>query len=239
MKTMLKSALLLALIATAAQAATITQWTFETSSPNFTGALFVGEAIGPLAAEVGTGSASGVHASASTTYTKPAGNGSVSSFSSNNWAIGDYYQFATATTGFTGISISLDQTRSSTGPAEFSLSYSTNGTDYNAVSGATWSVNRNFTYSDTTTGNSWSTSKTATNTSVSFDLSVISALNDAASVSFRIISTSTPGSTAGTNRVDNVTIAGTAISAIPEPSSTAALAGLVVFGAVASRRRRA
>jgi len=238
MKTMLKSALLLALIATAAQAATITQWTFETSLPNSTGA-----AIGPLAAEVGTGSASGVHASDLTAYVSPAGNGSIASFSSNRWAIGDYYQFATATTGFTGISISLDQTRSSTGPAEFSLSYSTNGTDYNAVSGATWSVTAsttgNITYSDTTTGNSWSQSKTATNTSVSFDLSVISALNDAASVSFRIISTSTPGSTGGTNRVDNVTIAGTAISAIPEPSSTAALAGLVVFGAVASRRRRA
>src|SRR5262245_54423391 len=67
-------------VAATAQASLIASWTFETTQPAGTAAN-----IGPLAAEIGTGSATGHHASATTVYSSPAGNGSAHSFSSNMW----------------------------------------------------------------------------------------------------------------------------------------------------------
>ena len=93
------------LIAGVAHADTLADWTFESSIP---------ATSGPFAAEIGTGAASGHHASTST-YSSPAGNGSAHSFSSNTWAAGDYYQFSTSTLGDSAISLSFDQTSSSTG----------------------------------------------------------------------------------------------------------------------------
>src|SRR6266446_9928561 len=91
--------------ATSAQAQ-IAQWTFETSIP---------ATAGPFAPEVGSGSASGLHAGAAV-YSSPAGNGSAHSYSANTWAVGDYWQFQTSTLGFSGIALSWDQASSSTGP---------------------------------------------------------------------------------------------------------------------------
>src|SRR5438105_15687052 len=79
--------------------AQIAQWTFETSAPT---------TAGPIAPEVGSGSASGSHAGAAV-YSSPAGNGSVHSYSANTWAVGDYWQFQTSTLGSSGISLSWDQ----------------------------------------------------------------------------------------------------------------------------------
>src|ERR1700744_5961826 len=99
------SAVLLGLSSVGAQAATLATWNFETSQPL---------TAGPLAAEIGTGSALGHHASAAAVYSTPAGNGSSHSFSSNNWSVGDYYQFSVSTLGDTDVSFSWDQTSSST-----------------------------------------------------------------------------------------------------------------------------
>src|SRR3954466_2740345 len=93
--------------APSAMAGTIAGWTFETSIP---------ATAGPHAAEIGSGSATGVHAGAAT-FSSPAGNGSTHSFSSNTWAIGDYYQFTTSSAGLSDIAITWDETRSSTGPS--------------------------------------------------------------------------------------------------------------------------
>ena len=99
----------------AAYAAPLATWTFETTPPSGTG-----QANGPYLADsgllAGTSNANGFHASEATTWSNPSGNGSLESWSSNNWAIGDYYQFATSTTGFEDIIVTFDQTRSSTGP---------------------------------------------------------------------------------------------------------------------------
>src|SRR4051812_39869141 len=69
-KPLLASAALVAFVP--AQADTLAQWTFETSVPT---------TAGPLAPEVGSGSALAFHIGAST-YSNPVGNGSNESFSS-------------------------------------------------------------------------------------------------------------------------------------------------------------
>lgn len=232
MKKLVASILLVAGTAVSASAATIAKWTFEGILPsNVTAAT-----ISSLAAEIGTGTASGVHASSATVWSSPAGNGSADSFSSNTWATGDYLQFTASTVGFTGITVSWDQTKSSTGPASFKIAYSTNGTDftehasYTVVGGSTGSI----TYSDTTTSSGWSGTKTATNTSYTHSFPAAHSLSGATNVYFRLISQTTPAST-GTGRVDNFEISGTAI---PETASFTALAGLSALGFCASRRRR-
>src|SRR6201999_760898 len=81
----------------------IARWTFETSQPI---------TAGPFAAEAGafatTSFASGSHVSTAT-YSSPSGNGSLHSFSSDNWSVGDYYQINTSSLGYTQLNLYLDQ----------------------------------------------------------------------------------------------------------------------------------
>lgn len=204
--------------------AQIAQWTFESSFASIAG---TSTTLGGLAPEIGTGVASGTHASASA-WSSPSGNGSAHSFSVNTWAVGDYFQFSLSTVGSSGIGVSFDQTGSNTGPKAFDLAYSTDGSTFTTF-GSYSLVN-----------GSWSAgSPTLLPTSFSFDLSAITALNNAPSVYFRLIDTSTTsinGSTVaagGTSRVDNFTV-----SVVPEPSSV--LLGLLgAAGLVITRRRKA
>jgi hypothetical protein len=215
----------LSLTAASAQAATIAQWTFETSQPATSGSF---------AAEIGSGSALGHHAGTST-YTSPSGNGSAHSFSSNTWAVGDYYQFQVSSLGLSNIVLSWDQISSATGPKSFNLSYSTNGTDFTTF-GTTYTVLAN------ASPNTWSSSSSNTASSYTFDLSSITAINNQSSVYFRLVDASTTSAnggtvaTAGTDRVDNFTITA---AAVPEPESYAMmLAGLGLMGFIARRRSK-
>ena len=180
-------------------ASILARWTFETSIPT---------TAGPHTAEGGinaaTSSALGSHAAA-TTYSNPAGNGSVESFSSNNWSIGDYYQFQTSTVGFENIVLTWDQTRSSTGPSGFDLLYSVDGTNFVSF----------FSYVVPAVGWSALAADGTGTTSFSSDLSAIAALDNTVDVYFRLSATSAPSSAAGTNRVDNFTIG----TAVPEAST--------------------
>jgi len=214
-----------------AQAATIAKWTFETSLPLLTDS----STIGSISAEVGTGTASGFHASSATDWSNPVGNNSAESFSVNTWAQDDYFQFTASTVGFSNITFSFDQTRSGTGPSAFKVAYSTNGTSFTDLPSGSYTVVNALTFSDSTTGTSWSSTRLATNTSYSFSLSAISVVNNASNVYVRLIQTATGVNTSGTSRVDNVEIAGTAI---PEPSTFAAILGGVALLGVAARRRR-
>ncbi len=211
-----------------AHAVTVVQWDFEgTTTP----ADLIDSTTSPsVAASLGTGTALGVHASALSDWTTPAGNGSANSLSSNTWAVGDYYQFSLATTGYLDVLVSFDQIGSSTGPRDFGLSYSTDGVSFTSF--ATYSL---------TGAPAWSSSTYSPVHTYSFDLSGVSALDEQALVVFRLSSlntTSIGGGTVaagGTGRVDNFTVMATPV---PEAGTAAMLAaGLAVIGFVARRRR--
>jgi hypothetical protein len=214
----------LTLSAMSAQAVVIANWTFETSIPL---------TAGPFTPEVGAGSALGVHAGAAT-YSSPAGNGSSHSFSSNTWAIGDYYQFSVSTLGLSNISLTFDQTSSNTGPRDFGVFYSTNGVSFTQF-GADYQVLPNAAPNPT-----WNATTSSPIYTFSYDLSSVASLNNAATVTFRLQNTTTVaanGTTVaatGTDRVDNVIIQ---TQAVPEPASMAVL-GLGVVALIRRRRSK-
>lgn len=217
---------------TSCRAAIITQWTFETTPP---AGLLNSTLISGIAADTGTGTASGLHASAATDWSTPSGNGSANSLSSNTWAIGDYYQFSSSTIGFKDIVLNWSQTSSlATGPRDFKLAYQINGGVFSDFQ----------TY--TVSGNSGTWSGAPINSDLkTFDLSSVLGLNNVGSVSFRLIDNSTVSAnggtvaSSGTNRVDDFTINGSTFTpaAVPEPASVAFLGALVLGGMAQGRFR--
>ena len=227
---MIKSSLfaagLVSLLASAASADVIAGWTMPTAvAAATTGSNYTYGAADLGALTSGT-SLSGFHAAAATTWSSPTGNVSTYSLSSNNWATGDYYQVSMATTGYSDISVSWDQTRSSTGPASFSLTMSTDGGANFTTLLATYNVvQAGLAGTGTSSWNSVTNQTGFTTTTIVG----ISAANKG-NVLFRFSSLSTPSS-GGTNRVDNISVTG---AVVPAPGAIAliGLAGLI------SRRRR-
>jgi hypothetical protein len=227
------------LVTQTAQADVLAGWTFQSaaSTNNIIGAgLNIAPTQSGVLADLGTGAASASHATATTVWSSPSGNGSSNAWSANNWTLGDYYQFTASSVGFQNITISYDQVGSGTGPGHFDFEYSTDGSTffpvgsiYNVVSTPTWNPN---------------TASGAATESFSYDLSLITALNNLSTMYFRIVdqSVTTGGSisggnvgTGGTGRVDNFIINATPV---PEPSTIA----LAILGGTACllgiRRRR-
>jgi hypothetical protein len=177
------------------------KWTFETSQPI---------TAGPVDAEFGTGQASCFHASGTTTFNNPTGNGSAESYGSNNWVAGEYYQFHTSTLGMTNIVFAFDQTSSNSGPKSFFIQVSTNGMSYTSVAGSNYDVD----------ADTWS--QNASNyIAASHHYFSLPVLDNQADVYIRITlatgSTSVNGGTIsgiGTSRVDNASI-GTANVVLP------------------------
>ena len=207
-----------------ASAAVIASWSMPTAVP----AATTGTSYNYGAANSGELTSgtmlSSAHAVAATTYSSPTGNGSTYSLSSNNWTIGDYYQVSVSTIGYSGVSISWDQTRSSTGPATFDAVMSIDG-------GANWTtilaeysvVPAGLATTNTTNWNS-------TTSQAAFTLTAVAgaAADEQANVLFRLRSTVMSVSP-GTNRIDNFIV-----STVPAPGAIAllGLAGLI------GRRRR-
>ena len=199
-----------------ARADLVAGWTFEPSPPTT-----AGPHAADLGVNAGSGSpASGFHVSGATVYDNPVGNGTAESFSSNNWAVGDYYQFRTSTTGFQGVSLSFSATSSNTGPRDFQVQYSTNGTAFTPLTvGTTYSVlanaSPNLTWSSTTVRPEYS-----------FNFNLPAALDNQASIFLRLVDNSTVSANGmtvaagGTSRIDTVMINA---AAVPEP-------GAVCFG---------
>jgi hypothetical protein len=210
-----------------ASGAILAEWTFEVSGPN----LILNDSMAsPVAlAEGGIfgGSAFGAHAGAATDWSSPAGNGSIESFSVNTWASGDYWQFQTSSTGYTDITISWDQTRSSTGPANFRLEYSTNGVVFTQL-GSNYVVLNNTTSAGPPATTPWSTSGARQSAYTFGPIAGPAALDNKANIYFRLTCLDSPAA-GGTNRVDNVLIEG-----VPEPM-TLTLLGL---GGLTILRRR-
>lgn len=232
--------LLLATTSVSVHAITISQWTFESNTP----ADATDSATSPSVADESgnaNGTASGRHASASTDWTTPVGNGSANAFSANTWAVGDYFQFRFSTVGFFDVFVSFDQTSSGTGPKDFRVAYSTDGsvfTDFQS-------------YVVLNGSGSWSSGSVISASQYGFDLSSVAAIEDAADVYLRLVNTSTAradGTTpavaaGGTDRVDNFVVTGSKIPVLPVPDglplgvTAIALFGLIAFSHRVSVRR--
>lgn len=210
------------------QAQTIADWTFETSQPQV-----VTNFAGPYSPEIGSGSAYGVHSYPAVVFNSPVGNGSAHSFSATNWAVGDYWQFDVSTLGYSGVTISWDQTSSSTGPGVFGLFYSINGGAYTQI-GVNYTV-----LADASPNPAWNSTTRSSIYTYTPNLSSLGGiLGNQTSVSFELIDeTSTnasggPNST-GTDSIDNFLVA----APVPEPTAVSlALLGSLV--SVAALRRR-
>ena len=221
MNKLVSSALGLFITASVVQAQTIAQWTFETTVP---------ATSGPFSPEVGAGSASGSHVGTAT-YSSPAGNGSSHSFSVNTWAVGDSWLFQVNTLGFQNVGLSWDQTSSNTGPRDYNLDYSLNN-------GSTWTTVLSYSVLANAAPNTpWTA--TAYNAAFTFTPTLAGAVDDQASVTFRLINTDTVSANGGvvaatgTDRVDNFTV-----GVVPEPTSLSLMGGFGLLAWVLGRRRK-
>ena len=205
----------------AANADIVAGWTFQNSA-------FISSTVGSQTftyPQTGTTTAfTGFHADARTKWYNNVGNGSSSAVNSDYWAIGDYYQASLSTTGYTGISLNFDMTRSASGPQNFKVDISTNG-------GSSWSTVGTVVVLQNGAAPNSSWNSTTYQAAYTTTFSGISAADNQASLLIRWIATSAPGATGGTARIDNVQIQGTLV---PAPGA-AALVGLA--GLMARRRR--
>ena len=202
----------------------LAKWTFETpdfsATPSQTPVLSVGTPLAEFGASVTGSEFTGFHASSNTVWSTPVGNASSNSFSSNNWSVGDYLQFKVASQNFYDLSVSYDQTGSSTGPKDFKFQYSTDGINFTDF-GSDYVVNSN------TAPNAWSGSTYYSLFTNTINLNAIAVINNKPFVYFRIVNTTTTsinnGTTAsgGANRIDNFTVTGSLCPTITSTFSSA------------------
>ncbi|MGO9587998.1 MAG: hypothetical protein ACLP2Y_17600 [Limisphaerales bacterium] len=215
-----------------ASADTIAEWTFETSLP--AGTPGAGVWITNIAAEVGSGTAAGLHAG-NATYSTPVGNGSAHSFSSTAWAVGDFYQFAVSTLGFQNVTVAYDQAGSATGPRDFLFSFSTDGISFTPVGSSYIVLTNSASANNEGSGKStsvWSSSGSQQSVyTFSFDLSSTNSLADQPVVYFRLTvadGTAENGASigsGGTDRVDNFLVFGAPLVSVTQPWLNIQLAG--------------
>jgi len=218
-----------------ARATTVATWDFQNAATTNTGVSPSPTVQATIPGGVNaSGVATALHASASTVWSNPSGNGSTESLNSNTWATGDYYQFTLSISdnefAGLGLQVAFDQTGSNTGPKDFQLSYSLDGTNFTNF-GAVYNV----------TNDSWSPTVPKPVSTRTFDLTSASDIDAAlagasSNITFRLtMADASPISgtlgTAGTDRVDNF-----AVTATPEPSAVLSL--FLAGGIMALRRRR-
>jgi hypothetical protein len=179
-------------------------WLFPTALPNNpppTGTSYTYGAADSGANAIGS-TLSGFHASAAAIWTSPSGNGSQYARSSNNWAIGDYYEVRFSGAGFATMSVSWDQARSSTGPTGFELIMSLDG-------GTNFSLMGNYAVLQSGGGGAPGTWSSLTYNQLYTNSAALGSLADGqADVILRFRAVTAPGSTTGSNRIDNVFIHG-------------------------------
>ena len=190
----------------------LSRWSFESTTVSNTGTTPNFGSTSP-AANIGDLTTNSlfraVHSSSSTVWTNAVGNNSSKSISATNWSVNDYYQFRISTKYYTGIKLTVEQTSSGTGPKDFKLQWSPDGTSYTDVSSYTIPY-----YVPTNSVYAWSSTSYQTQSAISFDLSSINTVENDTSVYFRLVNTSTNAvlggtvQTGGTSRIDNISIFG-------------------------------
>jgi len=157
-----------------------------------------------------------LHSSISSVWSNPVGNGTTKSVSVTNWSVGDYWQFQASTIGYTSLKVMFDQTGSNTGPRDFKLQYSTDGTTFTDFSSYTIAYN-----TVTSTNIGWSSTTYKSESVLMFDLSSLTLLEEKSMVYFRIVDNSTTSingttvGTGGTSRIDNFTLLGNYSHVLP------------------------
>ena len=220
-----------AALITSASAATvqIAGWSMRTVIPAATTGSNYTYGQADLGALTNGTSLSAFHAVAATTWSSPSGNGSTYSLSCNNWSLGDYFQVSMATTGYSDISVSWDQTRSATGPSSFSLSMSTDGgANFTTLLASYTVIQAGLAGTGTTTWNSVTNQPSFFTTTTDLGISAANQGN----ILLRFNSLSTP-SAAGTGRIDNISVVQTVV---PEPTSMLLL--MFAGGMMLIRRKR-
>jgi MYXO-CTERM domain-containing protein len=226
-----------------ASADLVVGWTIPNAFPSGAGNVPTGTFYSVGAGDQGAASAgtslSSTHQLASsganaTSYTSPAGNGSQYAFSSNVWKAGDYYQASFSGTGYSDLSFAWDFTRSSTGPATWTVIMSVDGGTNWSTLMATYTPIVN---SATPTGaGTWNTS--TYNAAYTSSIALGASADNASSIIVRVqalvdpVNSSGTYQAGGTARIDNVFVNGTAV---PAPGAVALLG---VAGLAARRRRR-
>ena len=191
-------------------------WTFEGDNRFAYNDKIDTKVVGNITADFGSGVGTGVHASAASDWSSPSGNGSAYSWSVNNWTVGDYFQYQVSTLGVGGIRLEWDQTSSSTGPRDFLLQYSTNGTAFTTA--RTYTVLANTAVLGVRTNWNFGVYEPAYHYTT--DLGTITAIENQSNVYFRIIDNSTTSAnggtvgTSGTDRMDNFLVARAAVAPI-------------------------
>lgn len=222
---LLASAVVLA-VSASASAAIVASWSIPTAIPAATtGTNYVYGAADAGDAAAGT-SLSAFHALAATTWSSPSGNGSQFSLSSNNWSVGDYYQIAVSTNGYSDIYLAWDQTRSSTGPSSFRVDMSTDGTNFTTILASYSVIQAGLAGTNTL---AWSTAN-GVQSAFTTTIASIAGADSQASLIFRFVNLSTVA-IGGTNRIDNIIVSG---DAVPAPGALA----LLGLAGLAARRRR-
>lgn len=196
----------ISLVAGKLNGATIALWTFE--SPNVPPTV-TGNTVTGLLPAVGSGSAMGFHASASTLFSPATGNGSATSLFANTWTPGDYWQFQVSTVGFTDIHLSFAQSGNYQGATNFNLLYSLDGTSFTTIL-SQYLVVPEF------IGGPWDSTTPKALSIMNVDLSAISLLDNASSVYFRLENNIDVPYEDGTGQIDDFHVTGTVI---PEPSN--------------------
>ena len=226
-----------------ASADLVVGWTIPTAFPNGAGNVPTGTyysvGIGDQGVAAAGTNLSSTHQLASsganaTSYTSPAGNGSLYAFSSNVWKAGDYYQASFSGTGYSDLSFGWDFTRSATGPATWTVIMSVDGgTSWSTLLGTYTPIINS---ASPTGAGTWST--TVYNAAYTSSIALGAAADNATSIIVRVQATVDPVNSTGvyqaggTARIDNVLINGTAV---PAPG---AIALLGVAGLTGLRRRR-
>jgi hypothetical protein len=188
----------------------VSRWTFDNMTFSGTGQTpTISNGLADLGDQTENTTMNGFHQSASTSWTSPVGNGSLKSISANNWQVGDYFRYSVNTKYTTIIRLTFDQTSSATGPKDFKLQWSIDGINFNDISNYSVPYNTN-----NNTNYSWTSSNYQSFSTLSFDLSSITEINDQTNVQFRMINNSTSAllggtiQTDGTSRMDNFTMFG-------------------------------
>lgn len=191
----------------------IARWNFESVTTTNTGttpSFGSSSQLADTGIYLGSTLVSAYHSNSLTTWSNPSGNGSSKSISSNFWSVGDYYQFNVSTIMHDNIKLVFEQTGSNTGPKDFKIQYSLDGTTFTDIT--TYVVPYNTT-SNISYG--WSTTTIKQESILSFDLSSIADLIDKSVVYIRLVNTSTNAingatvGTGGTSRIDNFKLLGT------------------------------